>query len=311
MKKMKDEKPLVSIILPVHNAQNFLSESIESILNQTYKNFELIIVDDFSTDKSFNIATYYKNKYPQLITLLKSNKCLNKEGEASSNIGLSYAKGKYIARMDADDISNPTRIEQQVSFLETHPDIFLVASNAYIIDREGRIIGEKNCPAKPHEIYKGYLSFHLARVNPIVNPSSMFHRLLKNKNAFQYGLKYPVANDYYTLFKLICDGYRFCNLQEKLIYYRIHGQNNTLTRLKEKSMIVSAIRLEMVLKHGYKPDLIDGSLIFLQSILLSLIPQKLLLPLYLVTKGISKFNLFAFLFPGRASKVYFRPTLVN
>lgn len=309
---MKNNKqPLVSIILPVHNAEGFLAEAIESVLLQSYKNFELIVVDDSSTDKSFAIATYYKNRYPNLITLLKSKRHLNKEGEASSNIGLNHARGKYIARMDADDISCPTRIEKQVEFLETHPDIFLVGSNAHVINKEGEIIGEKIEISKPLEILKEYLSFRFTTVNPIINPSSMCRAYDKNKKLFKYNIKYPAANDYYTLLKLICEGNRFYNIQEKLIYYRVHGKNNTLTRIKEKSIIISKIRLEMAVKYNFRPTLIDASLMLMQSLTLAVLPQKIILSLYLIIKGITKLNMLNPLSLNKSTKTYFKPTFTN
>lgn len=306
----KSNQPLVSIILPVYNAQDFLSEAIESITNQTYKNIKLIIVDDSSTDDSYSIATNYKNKYPNLITLLKSKKRLNKEGEASSNIGLNYVRGKYIARMDADDISCPTRIEKQVRFLETHPDIFLVASNAHVIDKEGNIIGEKIETSSSQEITKEYLSFRLTTVNPIINPSTMCRVHVKNNKTFKYDIKYPAANDYYTLIKLVCKGYRFHNIQEKLIYYRVHGKNNTLTRIKEKSMLISKIRLEMAIKYNYRPAILDASLMIMQAMILVALPQKIILSLYLIIKGITKLNIFPTPYK-RFAKTFPEPTFVN
>jgi glycosyltransferase involved in cell wall biosynthesis len=306
----KTNKPLVSIILPVFNAQDFLSEAIESIISQTYKNIELIIVDDSSTDDSYSIAANYKNKYPDLITLLRSKRHLNKEGEASSNIGLNYAKGKYIARMDADDISCPTRIEKQVKFLESHPNIFLVASNAHIIDREGNMIGEKIETSKSQEIYKEYLSFRPTTVNPIINPSTMCHAYDKDKKKFKYDIKYPAANDYYTLIKLICNDYRFYNIQEKLIYYRVHGRNNTLTRIKEKCMLISRIRLEMAIKYNYRPAILDSSLMIAQAIVLAILPQKIILSLYLIIKGITDLNIIA-LFSKKPAKIYPEPTFAS
>ncbi len=116
--KNKNQNPLVSVIMPVYNAGNFLMEAIESILNQTYQNFEFIIVDDASTDNSWKIIQKYAKKYPKKIKAFQLKKTLNRGGDACANFALKKAKGKYIARMDADDIAHPKRLEKEVDFLE-------------------------------------------------------------------------------------------------------------------------------------------------------------------------------------------------
>lgn len=94
--------------MPVYNAGSFLVEAIESILNQTYKNYEFIIVDDGSTDNSWEIIERYKSKYPRLIKTYRLTKNTNADGNGAVNAVLPYAKGEYIARMDADDCAHPS-----------------------------------------------------------------------------------------------------------------------------------------------------------------------------------------------------------
>lgn len=140
--------PLVSIIMPVYNAGLFLVEAIESIINQTYENWELIIIDDASTDNSWKIIKRFKNQYPKKIKVIRLKKNLNKGGDVCANIGFQKAKGRFIARMDSDDISHSNRLEKQVKFLLNNPDIFMLGSQAWVIDKNGEIIGEKNLPLK-------------------------------------------------------------------------------------------------------------------------------------------------------------------
>ena len=123
--------PLVSIILPCYNAQLFLNKAIDSILKQTYNNFELICIDDCSTDKTAEILKYYESLDSRI--KVYTNKKNLKIAE-TLNIGLQHAKGKYIARMDADDISIPNRIELQVSFLEKDDSIGICGGQCKVIN---------------------------------------------------------------------------------------------------------------------------------------------------------------------------------
>lgn len=282
MKKQNQNSPLVSVIMPVYNAEEFLVDSINSILNQTYKNIELIIINDKSTDGSLKIITKFLKKYPKIIKLINLKRNLNRGGDACANIGIKQAKGKYIARMDADDISHPKRLERQVNFLEKNSDYFLVGTNAYVIDKKGKIIGEKLEPKNNEDIYNMYFNFH-----PIIHPSVMYRRFFKGKKFF-YPQKYSANNDYYAFFKMICLGYKFANIQEKLLYYRIHNRNDTFMKIKEKFFNTLKIRINMVYKYGYKPTFKQWIINFIQLGLAVILPEKFLFYLYLISKGIIK-----------------------
>jgi len=279
--KNKNQNPLVSVIMPVYNAGNFLMEAIESILNQTYQNFEFIIVDDASTDNSWEIIQKYTKKYPQKIKAFQLKKTLNRGGDACANFALKKAKGKYIARMDADDIAHPKRLEKQVEFLKKNKNVFLVGSNAWVIDKKGKKIGEKKVPTSYQEIYKQYFTFH-----PIIHPSVMFRKYIKGKKFF-YPKKFSANNDYYVFFNLILSGFIFKNLEEKLLYYRIHGKNDTFSNMREKFFNTLKIRFLMV-KKGYEPDLKQWLFFFIQCLISLLLPEKILKPIYFLTRGFIK-----------------------
>ncbi len=280
--KITETKPLVSVIMPVYNAVPFLRQAIDSILGQTYKNFELIIIDDCSTDGSWEMIKKYENKFPRRIKIIRTEKNLNRGGDSCANLGIEIAKGKYIARMDADDISVPERIEKQVRFLEKNPDVFLLGSNAFVIDKTGNIMGEKLEPQTSMAIYKSYLRFH-----PMIHPSTMFRRLIEGQKFF-YQIKYNANNDYNTFFKLICQGHKFANLKEKLVYYRIHDSNDTFVNIKGKFLNTLRVRLNMVLSFGYKPTLKDILVSAVQTVTLFFLPEKITKTLYLISKGIIK-----------------------
>lgn len=273
-------QPFVSVIMPVYNGQDFVVAAIDSILAQTYTHFELIIIDDASTDTTPEILRNYQRLYPKKIKIIRMKKNLNCGGDMCANEALKYATGTYIARMDADDIAHPLRLEKQVGYLEKHPQVYLVGSNAFVINKEGKIIGEKKEPAISEAIYKGYCTFH-----PLIHPSLMIRRVSKGV-PFHYLLKYSANNDYYTFFKLLCEGKQFVNLQENLLYYRIHGKNDTFVHVKKKFMNTVKIRLAMVFAYGYKPTLRDIATTIVQSMILFSLPEAMSTKLYLFSKGI-------------------------
>lgn len=127
--KHMDEKPLVSVIIPFLNAEKFFEEAVESVLAQTYTEWELILVDDGSTDKSTHIALEYKNKHPDKISYLQHNQHVNRGISASRNLGIRNAKGVYIATLDADDVWLPNKLEEQVNIMESNSEIGMVYGN--------------------------------------------------------------------------------------------------------------------------------------------------------------------------------------
>ena len=268
--------------MPVYNAGKFLKPAINSILFQTYQNFELILVDDASSDSSLTIMKQYKELYPSKIKIIEMGKNLNCGGDRCANEGLKIACGTYIARMDADDIAHKKRLEKQVDYLENNKKVFLLGSNAYVIDRDGKKIGEKNEPATHKDIYNSYFSFH-----PLIHPTCMMRRKFKNRN-FSYKLSFNANNDYLTFFTLICNGAVFANLPEKLLYYRIHGKNDTFVHMKQKFINTMKIRLQMVSKYGYRPSVRAVVLSVIQTTLFLILPEKILFTMYLASRGIIK-----------------------
>ncbi len=276
----KNKQPLVSVIMPVYNAGEFLVEAIESIIHQTYKNFEFIIVDDGSTDNSWETIEYHQKKYPRLIKSYRLSKNMNAAGNGAVNAVLSKTRGKYIARMDADDIAHPKRLEKQIEYLNSNPEVIVLGTQARVINQKGSAIGKKIYPLDHENIYKNY-----AVVHPIIHPSCMVRRsLLPNKNKL-YEMRFGVNDDYYTFFKLHNFG-KFANLPDFLLDYRIHKGNSSLNNLKEKYKIISEIRSIAKNKFGYKLSLKAKIIIFLQDILVSFIPDDLLKSVYLILRGI-------------------------
>lgn len=281
---MKNNKPLISVVMPVYNAEKFVDQAIQSILKQTFTDFEFIIIDDASTDSSWGIIQKYQKKYPQIIRSLHLEKNVNRGGDSCANIAIKMAKGKYIARMDADDISHPERLERQISILENDKTLFLVGANAEVIDQKGNIIGDKLEPLTHNEIKKAYFTFH-----PLIHPTVMFRRIVKingKSKVFQYFTKYSANNDYYTFFTLLCSGKQFMNLEKKLLLYRIHGKNDTFVNVKKKFFNTLKIRIEIVKKYGYIPTFKQIVTTVIQTSLLTVLPEVVTIKLYLLAKGI-------------------------
>lgn len=264
--------------MPVYNGEKFIAEAIESILTQTYQNFELLIVNDCSSDTTPDIIEAYKKMFPAKVYLIHLK---NRHGAyGAMNAAMKYAKGDFIAPMDSDDISHPQRLEKEVEFLMSHPDTIVAGSFARIIDKNGSILGKKVFGTSHQEIYPSFFA-----VYPIVHPSCMIRRsMLPDKNKL-YQDKFGINDDYYTFFTLLSLG-KFSNIPEYLLDYRIHSGNCSMQNLKAKFFNTVKIRLTAVKNLGYRPDF-SGFLRFLaQIIFVSLIPERLLLNIYLYIKGI-------------------------
>ena len=138
---IKANTPQITVLMPVYNGEKYLRQAVDSILNQTFKDFEFLIINDGSTDKTLAILQEYKNKRVKIINN-KKNIGLTK----SLNKGLKLAKGKYIARMDADDISLSNRLRKQIDFLDKHNKIGVLGTQMKIINNSNKIVGEYKTP---------------------------------------------------------------------------------------------------------------------------------------------------------------------
>lgn len=210
--------PKVTVLMAVYNGERFLREAIESILYQSYKDFEFLIINDGSTDNSRNIILSYNDSR---IRLIDNNKNLGLT--QSLNIGLKLAEGKYIARQDADDISDPERIEKQVSYLENHQEVALLGSWYKEINEEGKIINKSKLPCDHTEIC-WYLWFFC----PFVHSAVMLRKLMVIEKVGFYNESFVYAQDRELWFR-ICRVLPAANLDEYLIKLRINPHSMTAT----------------------------------------------------------------------------------
>ena len=202
--------PEISVILPVYNGGKYLKEAIDSILNQTFKNFELIIVNDGSTDESLYIIRSYKDERIKLIN--QKNTGLSK----ALNNGIKLAKGKYIARMDQDDISHPERLKKQIKFMESHTDYVAIGTYANYISKNGEFLYTSKTPYKSEDLKNG-----LPYVCPFVHSSVMMRvDALKKVGGYKNVGRYFYQEDILLWIDLSKEG-EFYNILESLLNFRI------------------------------------------------------------------------------------------
>lgn len=278
IKKAETGLPLVSVVMPVYNGGHYIRQAIQSIINQTYQNFEFLIVDDGSTDSSWKIIKNYQQKFPYKLKIFKLPKHIGTF--AATNFALDRSKGKFIALMDCDDISHPDRLEKQVDYLQKNKDVIVLGSQVNVINEKGEIIGAKSLPTGHHQIYKKF-----AVVYPLVHPSIMVRRILPNKKKFRYFAVYGVNDDYYTFFSILNLG-KFNNLQDRLLNYRIHKNNFSMMNLRQKFIACMKIRFQAFRKFKYPYSALDIFLVLIQALIVYLTPEKYLLKVYLLCRQV-------------------------
>ena len=227
----------VSIIMPVYNGEEYVEVAIDSIRNQSYKNWELILINDGSTDNTENIINQYADsrlKYIKNETNLGLIATLNK--------AISFCDGEYIARMDADDICEKERLSKQVNFLDKNPSIAMCGTNAIVIDEHGNKKGNiVNVSSND------YIQINLLFSVPIVHPTVMFRsQILRN---YQYNPIYKHIEDY-ELWCRIADEYKICNLSSKLLEYRWHTSNVSVLHNKQQENLKNKVITNQLSKLG-------------------------------------------------------------
>lgn len=212
------QNPLISVLMPVYNAEKYLEESVQSVLNQTFKDFEFIMINDGSKDSSLKILKKYRKKDKRII-IIDNKKNLGLH--ISLNKGLNIARGKYIARMDADDVSLPKRFEIEFNHIEKNKDIFLVGGSAIVIDEGGEKMGSLLKGDNPYRIKK-----KIMKSNPFVHPSIMF----RNTGEFFYRDKFVCSEDYDLYLRMLSKGRKLENIKDFLIKYRISKDSFVSTK---------------------------------------------------------------------------------
>lgn len=206
------KNPLVSVVMPVYNADEYLAESIESILSQTFSNIEFIIICDSPSVNTITIIDKYQSCDKRIQVIYQKRAGLI----SSLNKGFSIARGKYIARMDADDISHPDRLQKQVSFMDMNPECSLVGSHIEYIDESGKFLGYWDADIKTKNAQD--VKKRLPIKNCIAHPTVMIRQCIINK--YPYDPSQINAEDYDVWLRMASDSLLLCKLPEFLLKYR-------------------------------------------------------------------------------------------
>jgi len=218
---------LVSVIMPVYNSESYVKDAIQSILRQTYSQLELIIIDDSSTDSSLQVIESFDD--PR-IKVVRNSRNIGRAG--CDNLGLELAKGRYIAKMDSDDIAHPMRLSKQVGLLSQNENVNTVGC---FMQNFGNSTYLNKYPATVEE-NKAYTLFGL----PCGNPSVTFKR-----EVFDAGLKYDEQlrqTEDYDFFARYFNVLNVCNIQEPLMFYRTYPEDNRTDILSDRFETAMRIR---------------------------------------------------------------------
>ncbi|MDQ1339378.1 MAG: hypothetical protein QG567_530 [Campylobacterota bacterium] len=221
--------PLVSVVMSVYNGGDCVGSAIESILRQSYKNFEFIVVNDGSNDESLEILKEYAKKDSRIIIINQENIGLTK----SLNKAIKSAKGKYIARQDADDISLQDRLQKQVEFLETNEGVVLLGTNQYEVFGDKEAIGRYYDDKEINKIVYIY--------NPFAHTSAMFRGDVFIKIGM-YDENYKTSQDFEAWMRMAKEG-KIAMLKEPLVKRVINPNSITKKRKKEQYLTAFKIRL--------------------------------------------------------------------
>gem|GEM_PF-595338 len=213
----------ITVLMPVYNASLFLREAIESILNQTYKNFEFIIINDGSTDNSLQIIESFNDPRIKLVNNEKNLGIIK-----TRNKGLQLAKGKYIANMDADDVSLPERLEKQITFLEQYADVTILASRLVLIDKNNNEVGV--WPEDYSVVSDEKISQTLPVINCVGQPTVMMRRDVVTN--IMYNNLYTHNEDWGLWLDVLTLNYRISKLPDVLLRYRLHDASTTVSTNK-------------------------------------------------------------------------------
>jgi len=260
---MVDSVIPISVVMPAFNAEQYIAESIQSILDQSFDNFELIIIDDASTDRTFEILCEYAKKDSR-IRVFSNEKNLGIAG--NRNLGVSLAVGKYLAWQDADDVSLPYRLEEQYQFLETHLDVGIVGGYLELFFGDS-IQGVRRYAEGDLALRKSIFKY-----SPVAQPAAMIRKDVLDRAGI-YDLSYPPAEDLDMTFRIGMIS-KLANIPRILIRYRVSETSATGKSLKTMELNTLRIRRKYLFKAHYQASAIDIAYNLAHFFSVYLIPGK-------------------------------------
>jgi glycosyltransferase involved in cell wall biosynthesis len=258
--------PTVSVVVPVFNPHPvYFRQAIDSVLSQSFTDFEVIVVEDPSGSSGQAVLSGIAD--PRLHYILNDQRT---SLPRQHNRGLALARGRFICRFDADDVCEPNRLEQELAFLQAHPDIDVVGSCLTIIDQHGAVVGARRYPLDHDDILRT-----IRRFNPIANSTVMFRREVYERFGGWRDSELP-AQDYEWYSRLAAGGARFANLATPLVRYRLHGGSIKSSQLR------GTLQTTLDVKRTYWRQQMDWpsrALMLIERVLLHL-PAALVLRLF-------------------------------
>ena len=266
----KKKQVLVSVVMPVYNNEKYVSEAIESILNQSYTNFEFIIIDDCSTDNSWQVIKRFAKK-DNRIRCYRNEKNLKIVKTRNKGLDLCNKNSKYYAPMDSDDIAISNRLEKEVNFLEENKEYVAVGSNIILIDENSKKIGYRKYPQTYNKIKK-----IITRYSPMAQPSTLIRKDILLKEG-KYNEKYTRSQDY-ELWMRLANKYKIKNLGDYLLKYRITETQGKTTHLKQTIKFT----LNIQKKYLFKPKFFNplNIIYFIGKFILLILPKGIVLRLF-------------------------------
>lgn len=249
---MNNNESLVSVVMPAYNAEKYIAEAIDSILKQTYKNLELIILDDASTDSTWDIIKQYASKDRRIVPIRNEK---NLYIAANRNKGISLAKGSYIVWQDADDVSQPQRIHKLVKKMDSDKRIGICGSYIGLFNEKG-VQDVRTYPSSDFKIRSAIFKF-----SPVAQPSAIVRKSCLD-DVGTFDVNYPPAEDLELSFRIGLK-YKFANIPEVLILYRLHGESATYKNIKTIIRNTIKARMKFINEPAYKSDISDYFSIFL------------------------------------------------
>lgn len=243
------QKPAISAVLPVYNGEAYVREAVESILAQTFTDFELIIINDGSTDGSSTILRELAARDPRIVLVERANGGL----VSALNEGIGQARAELIARMDADDVAMPERFALQYARMEAEPHLGLLGSFIRIMDKTGRIIRQGDYPVSPAETAR-----FLEHGCPVAHPTVMMRREAVLK-AGGYRKLFSHCEDYDLWLRISELGYGIANLPQPLLNYRMHGANVSAVHREAQELGSIVARLAHRARAAGLPDPTAGA----------------------------------------------------
>lgn len=236
---MTQKNPLVTVLMPVYNVDAYVSEAVESILSQSFTDFEFLIIDDASTDSTVTLVERYNDARIKLV-----KKPVNTGLIQSLNMGLTMANGKYVARMDGDDYSYPERLAKQIVVMEDDASIG-VCGTWFKLSNDNSIIRH---PAEASAVKVGMLSRCV-----VGHPTAMLRKSTLTETGLLYDPEFKHAEDY-RLWVALVPHCKIINIPEVLLDYRIHSAQVSMQKIQEQKLCTDQIRLMELAYLNIKPD---------------------------------------------------------